>query len=144
MDLNPAQQLLAQGYHCSEAVLLAVCRELGIENELIPRIASPFAGGMARSGEVCGAVAGALMCFGIKHGRDDLTQSDDEALRLSRRFLRAFQDEMGNLRCRDLTGMDLSTTEGLQKFRESDVRITVCLRAVGVAYNLTLELLQEV
>ena len=124
-------------------MLLAVCQELGIKNDLIPRIASPFAGGMARSGEICGAAAGALMCFGIKHGRDDLTQSDDEALRLSRRFLRAFQEEMGNLRCRDLIGMDISTTEGLQNFRESDVRITVCLRAVGFAYGLTLELLRE-
>ena len=67
---------------------MAVCQELGIKNELIPRIASPFAGGMARTGEVCGAAVGALMCIGIKHGRDDLTQSDDKARTCQRRFLR--------------------------------------------------------
>jgi C_GCAxxG_C_C family probable redox protein len=122
---------------------MAVCQELGVKNELIPRIATPFAGGMARSGEVCGAVVGALMCIGIKHGRDEVGQSDDKAQQLGGEFLRAFREEMGNLCCRDLTGMDLSTPEGLQTFRSSDVPVRVCLRAGGVAYRLVLELLQE-
>jgi C_GCAxxG_C_C family probable redox protein len=120
-----------------------VSQELGIKNDLIPRIATPFAAGMARTGEVCGAVVGALMCIGIKHGRDDLTQSDDEALRLGRRFLRAFQEEMGNLRCRDLTGFDLTTPEGLEAISASDVPVRVCLRAVGFTYETVLGLLQE-
>jgi C_GCAxxG_C_C family probable redox protein len=120
-----------------------VSQELGIKNDLIPRIATPFAAGMARTGEVCGAVVGALMCIGIKHGRDDLTQSDDEALRLSRWFLRAFQEEMGNLRCRELTGFDLTTPEGLEAISASDVPVRVCLRAVGFTYETVLGILQE-
>ena len=66
-----------------------MCRKLGIENELVPRIATPFAGGMGRSGEVCGAVVGALMCIGIKHGREEpgQWQQDDAANALTQRFL---------------------------------------------------------
>jgi hypothetical protein len=45
MELNPAQEVLARAYHCSQAVLLAVCREFGTENEAIPRIASGFSDG---------------------------------------------------------------------------------------------------
>ena len=120
---------------------MAVCRELGIENELVPRIATVFGGGMARTGEVCGAVTGALMCIGIKHGREEPEQSDDEAYALTRRFLRGFRDEMGSLQCRELTGMDLSTPEGLQQVPAARCALRVCLPAVGFAYDKTLELL---
>jgi len=122
---------------------MAVCQELGVKNELIPRIATPFAAGMARTGEVCGAVVGALMCIGIKHGRDEVGQPEDKAQGLSGEFLRRFRDEMGSLYCRELTGMDLSTPEGLAQFRGSDVPVKVCLRAVGFTYETVLGLLQE-
>ncbi len=142
MEPNAAQQLMAQFYHCSEAVLMAVCKDMGIENPLIPRIATPFAGGMAGSGEVCGAVSGALMAIGVIDGRDELGQREGEPHRLGREVMRAFHDEMGTLYCRELTGHDLSTPEGLAAFRKSDVRIRVCLRAVGFAYDKTLALLR--
>jgi C_GCAxxG_C_C family probable redox protein len=122
---------------------MAVCQELGIENELVPRIASMFGGGMARTGEVCGAVVGALMCIGIKYGREEPTQSDEEGHVLSQQFLRRFRDEMGSIQCRELTGMDLSTPERLQEYRSSDVPLKVCLPAAGLAYRLVLELVEE-
>ncbi len=123
---------------------MAVCQELEVKNDLIPRIATAFAGGMGRSGEVCGAVVGAIMCVGIKHGREEpgQWQADDIPNGLTQRFLRAFRDEMGSLYCRELTGFDLSTPEGLQAFRKSDVPMRVCLRAVGFAYDETLRLLE--
>ncbi len=122
---------------------MAVCQELGIENELVPRIATVFGGGMARTGEVCGAVIGALMCIGIKHGREEPTQSDAEGYTLTQQFLRRFRDEMGSIQCRELTGMDLSTPDGLQRYRSSDVPLRVCLPAAGLAYRLVLELVEE-
>lgn len=120
---------------------MAVCKEMGIESPLIPRIATPFAGGMAGSGEVCGAVVGALMAIGVIHGRDEVGQPDGEAHRLGAEVLRAFREEMGAVCCRELTGMDLSTPEGLKQFRASDVPVRVCLPAVGFAYQRTLDLL---
>jgi len=96
---------------------------------------------MGRSGEVCGAIVGALMCIGITHGREEPEEPDSEAYALTRRFLQAFRDEMGNIECCDLTGFDLSTPEGLRAYRASDVPMRVCLRAAGFAYEKTLELL---
>jgi len=122
---------------------MAVCQQLGIENELIPRIATPFAGGMARTGEVCGAVVGALMCIGIKHGRDEVGQSEDKAQGLGGALIRLFREEMGSLNCRELTGFDLSTPEGVKQFLSSDVPVKVCLRAVGFTYETVLGLLQQ-
>jgi len=83
------------------------------------------------------------MCIGIKQGREEPTQSDIEGHVLSQQFLRRFRDEMGSIQCRELTGMDLSTPDGLQAYRSSDVRPRVCLPAAGLAYRLVLELLEE-
>jgi C_GCAxxG_C_C family probable redox protein len=123
---------------------MAVCQKLGVESPLIPRIATAFAGGMGRSGEVCGAVVGGTMCIGIRHGREEpgQWQQDDLANSLTQRFVRAFREEMGTIYCRELTGFDLSTAEGLKAFRASDAPVRICLRAVGFAYDKTLALLE--
>jgi C_GCAxxG_C_C family probable redox protein len=123
--------------------LLAVCQELGIENELVPRIATAFGGGMSGTGAVCGAVTGAAMAIGIKHGREDPAQPRDQAYALFQEFRRRFEAEMGHISCRELTGFDLSTPEGLEAYWNSDVPVRVCLRAGGVAFDIVLELLKD-
>ena len=123
--------------------MLAVCQELGIENELVPRIATAFGGGMGGTGAVCGAVAGAAMAIGIKHGREDPAQSRDHAYALFQEFRRRFEAEMGHICCRELTGIDLSTPEGFETFWNSDVPVRVCLRAAGLAFDIVMELLKD-
>jgi C_GCAxxG_C_C family probable redox protein len=120
-----------------------VCQELGIENELVPRIASAFGGGMGGTGAVCGAVAGAAMAIGIKHGREEAAQPRDQAYALFQEFRRRFEDEMGHIGCRELTGMDLSTPEGFEAFWNSDVPVRVCLRAGGVAFDIVMDILRR-
>ena len=48
-----------------------MCQEFEIENEIIPRIATCFGGGIGNTGAVCGAVAGAMMAIGLKKERGD-------------------------------------------------------------------------
>ena len=123
--------------------MLAVCQELGIENELVPRIATAFGGGIAGRGAVCGAVTGSVMAIGLRHGREEPSQPRDDAYALAQEFCQRFQEEMGHLCCHELTGMDLSTPEGVQAFYSSDVPIRVCLPAGGTAFRLVMELLQR-
>ena len=123
-------------------MLMAVCHELGVEDSLIPRIAAAFAGGMAGQGEVCGAVVGSLMCVGLKADTEDPMQRFTETARLGSEIMRAFREEMGSLRCRELTGLDLSTPDGQAALMSSDVPVRVCFRAVGFAYEETLKLLK--
>jgi C_GCAxxG_C_C family probable redox protein len=124
-------------------VLLAVSQELGVKNEIIPRIASAFGGGMGGTGAVCGAVVGGLMAIGLEHGRDFESEDRLVAWGLAQEFRRRFEAEMGNIGCRELTGADLTTEEGRKAYRSSDKPIYVCLRAGGVAYQIALDLLKE-
>ena len=123
--------------------MLAVCQELGIENEVIPRIATAFGGGIGGTGDVCGAVVGSVMAIGLRHGREEPWQQRDNAHSLVQEFCQRFEEEMGHLSCRDLTGMDPSTPEGIQAQMSSDVPIRVCLPAIGTAFRLVMELLER-
>jgi C_GCAxxG_C_C family probable redox protein len=123
--------------------LLAVSRQLGIENELIPRIATAFGGGIGGGGVICGAVIGSVMAIGLKHGREEPSQPRDTAYALAREFCQRFEEETGSLSCRELTGIDLSTPEGQKAFYSSDVPIRVCLPAMGAAFRIVTELLER-
>jgi C_GCAxxG_C_C family probable redox protein len=122
-----------------------VCQEFGLEsgNTVIPRIASGFAGGIGNSGAVCGAVVGAVMAISLKLGRADTMQGMLENLRVSLEFRRRFQGEMGEIGCRELTGLDLSNEQDVAQLMRSDIPQRVCFPAVGAAYRLAVELLRE-
>ena len=113
------------------------------ENDAIPRIAGAFAGGIGNSGAVCGAVVGAVMAIGLKQGQADTVEQAMSDLAVSREFVRRFESEMGNINCRELTGVDLSTEEGIKQLMSSETPQKVCFPAVGAAYRLVAELLKE-
>lgn len=118
-----------------------MCQHLGIKESAVPRIATAFGGGIAGAGAVCGAVVGAVMAIGLRHGRQDASERDTRAYALAQELCRRFGAATGALDCRALTGMDLSTREGVKSFYASEVPAKVCLPAVGVAYDLAVELL---
>jgi C_GCAxxG_C_C family probable redox protein len=122
-----------------------VCQEFEIEteNDIIPRIAFGFAGGIGNTGAVCGAVAGAVMAIGLKLARADTMDEGLRRLAVAQEFRRRFEAEMETINCRELTGADLSTEEGREQFMSSDIPLTVCFPAVGVAYVLVVDLLKE-
>jgi C_GCAxxG_C_C family probable redox protein len=122
-----------------------VCQEfeIEIENEIIPRIAFGFAGGIGNTGAVCGAVAGAVMAIGLKIDRGDTMEEGLRALGVVQEFRRRFEAEMETITCRELTGADLSTEEGIKQYMSSDTPQTVCFPAVGMAYRLVVDLLKE-
>ena len=122
-----------------------MCREFGMEtgNDVIPRIAGAFAGGIGNTGTVCGAVIGAVMAIGLRQGRAATMEEALENLVVAREFRRRFEAETGNINCRELTGMDLSTDEGISQFMNSDTPQKVCFPAVGAAYRIVVDLLGE-
>jgi len=120
-----------------------VCQEFNIENEIIPKIASCFGGGMGNAGETCGAVTGAIMAIGLVRKQSTSIEDYLASAEVTRRFLRRFEDEMGAHECRELTGLDLTTEDGSEALMNSDVAMTVCFPAVETAFRIVMELLKE-
>jgi C_GCAxxG_C_C family probable redox protein len=118
-------------------------REIDLDVDVIRRIGFGFAGGMGNTGAVCGAVIGAVMAIGLERGRADTMDDALRELTLVAEFRRRFEAEMQTISCRELTGFDLTTEEGIARFMGSDKSETACYPAVGIAYRLAVDLLTD-
>jgi C_GCAxxG_C_C family probable redox protein len=116
---------------------------MGLDTTAVPRIASGFGGGIGGSGATCGALVGAVIAVGLVAGRDSTDGDRAAAGAIGRRIHDAFREEMGSTVCRELTGLDLTTREGAQQLRGSDVGARVCGPAVELAERLALEELRS-
>ena len=91
-----AVRLHCEGCNCCQAVLMSSCEQFGLTKEQAYRLAAFFGAGM-RSGEVCGAVTGALMALGLRYGDENNRQCGK-----SQEFMRAFKQEYDSCLCREL------------------------------------------
>lgn len=137
-----SQERFAQGFNCSQAVFSAYASRFGMDDESALKLASPFGGGVARQGNVCGAVTGALMVLGLQRG-SAAAVNNEAAYRVAEEFIKEFQARHGSILCNELIGYDLSTPAGLQDAREQKVFKTICPGLVKHAAELAGELLNK-
>ncbi|MCY2931963.1 MAG: C-GCAxxG-C-C family protein [Planctomycetota bacterium] len=140
MTSNPqdAVAMFKEGYNCAQAVFAACSAPYGVPRETAVRVAQAFGGGMGRTGNVCGAVTGALMLIGFHRAALDPKDAPAklDAHRLAQSFLAAFAARHHSLLCRDLLGCDLGTPEGLKQAQEKNLHATVCAGLVESAAGL--------
>jgi C_GCAxxG_C_C family probable redox protein len=140
-----AQALFSEGFSCSQSVIAAVAEQRGIDPALVLRLSSAFGGGMANSGQTCGAVSGALMAIGLDHGR--VSAKDREAkgrcYEIGQEFLKRFAGAQGHTACRELIGFDLTDPKQYQQARREGVFKTKCAQFVVTAVRILEELLAE-
>lgn len=123
---NTANSLFTkEGLSCSESVLLAMARYWGIESPLIPRIATPFRGGICGTQQICGAVSGGLMAIGLRLGRDSGADAAKECGEKGKAFMAWVKSRNGALSCREITDTDFSDDEQHKIFAETK-RHTIC------------------
>ncbi|HNR96780.1 MAG TPA: C-GCAxxG-C-C family protein, partial [Anaerolineae bacterium] len=93
-----AGQLMRQGYHCSEAVLLSAGEHLlGSVSPSMIKVASIFGGGVAGTHqEMCGALAGAVMVVGALYGRQSPEFDESRAREVVTRLRERFAAEFGS------------------------------------------------
>ena len=133
--IQMAQDRFSQGFSCSQSVFSAYASQFGLDNEIALKLASPFGGGVAHQGNLCGAVTGALLTLGMARGHISKDKKED-TYRLAEEFLRRFRERNGTILCRDLIGYDISTPEGLQTARDQKVFKTICPGLVKDAVEL--------
>ena len=102
--IQNAGQLVQDGYHCSEAMIISLGKHYfgDVDNKWV-KIANPFAGGIASTHqETCGALVGGAMVIGLLHGRTHQNENDETCLKLTKEFRGAFIQKFGSSRCCDL------------------------------------------
>lgn len=130
------------GYCCAESVLLSIARQKGIESDLIPRIATGFCGGVARTGGMCGALSGAVMGLGLLFGRDEPGQPRDEFYACIQLLMNEFSQQFGSTVCRQLTDCDLNTPDGHAFYKANQLK-QKCLAFSNAAASFALAMIEE-
>jgi len=105
-------------------------------------MASPFGGGVAHQGKVCGAVTGAVMVIGLARGSGN-PKDKEIVYQLSQEFIKRFEARHGTVLCRDLTGFDFRIPGELQAAKDQDVPTKVCPKFVHSAAEILAEMLEE-
>lgn len=137
-----AVKLFKEELNCAEASLIALARYLQVECSYLPKIASGFGGGIARTQSICGALSGAIMGLGLKFGRTSSTDSREPVYRLAERLLVDFKKEFGTIICRDLTGVDFKNQEEFEKNRPR-LHNEVCPHFVEYTVSHAIDLIVE-
>jgi C_GCAxxG_C_C family probable redox protein len=135
--------ILKEGFSCSQAVLATFCEELNLDRNAALKLADAFGGGIGHMGLTCGAVTGACMVIGLRHGRT--VAGDNEAKRVTSLLVRELVEEFKNrnrtMVCKELMGCDVGTREGMLYAKEHDFRNTLCPKFVADAAEILDEIL---
>ena len=87
---------------------------------------------MARTGNICGAVTGAIMVIGLKCGKaaggDDAAKERTYAL--VQEFITKFRAKNGSINCTELLGYNLSIPEEFAQARDNRLFVTKCTALV--------------
>jgi C_GCAxxG_C_C family probable redox protein len=124
-----------KGITCSSAVFSSYSEELGLDPETAKKISCGFGAGISKTGNICGAVSGAIMVISLKYGK---TKEGDEAATektraLVRKFILEFTERHGSVNCTELLGYNLSNPEEYEKARDCRMFVTKCPELVGDA-----------
>ena len=139
-----AKKQFEKGFSCAPAVLSAYAERLGLEEALALKIACGFGGGIGRMGRTCGAVTGAVMVIGLKHGQADA--NDEESRQRTHKLVKEFIDRFvtlhGSIECKELINYDLSDPAELRLAKKNKVFQNKCTSFVYDSARILEDILQ--
>jgi len=131
-----ALELFSQNYNCAQSVFAACATDDGLDEARRLALAAPFGGGVARQGEICGAITGALLALGEANGAAmvaDPVAGRKAVYDQAQKLTEGFRAAHGSILCRELTGCILATEEGQRSFKERNLHQEFCSKLVAFA-----------
>ncbi|MGB8779794.1 MAG: C-GCAxxG-C-C family protein [Candidatus Bathyarchaeia archaeon] len=139
-----AAEHFREGYNCAQSVLLTMLDHLNLTNELVPKIATGFGGGIGRCGSVCEALTGGVMAISVMYGTNEpLMKNRLKAYQTAQKFYEQFEAQNGSVLCKELIGFDLSVPEQRDKAVKTNAFEKKCTVFVTKAVEILLELTQS-
>ncbi len=101
-------ELRKKGYNCAQSVVCAFADVVGVDEQVLFRIAEGFGSGMGGQQHICGAVAGAIMVNGLRNssGQPGNIESLIKTLGISRQLTEGFCAQNGTAICKELKGTE--------------------------------------
>lgn len=94
------------GYNCCQAVACAFAEKLGVDKEILFKIAEGFGLGMGGTKCTCGAVSGAVILAGIKNSGGLSQRTKAATYKLSSKIVEDFIAKNQSVICSEIKGID--------------------------------------
>lgn len=136
-----AAELFDSGFNCSQSVLAVFCEQYGLAKETALKMSCGFGGGV-RSGEICGAVSGAVLVIGFKYGQSMAEDKDTKAECYAKtvEFMNAFRAKNKSVVCRQILGYDISIKEEYAQAESKNLFKTTCVDMIKSSVEILEEL----
>jgi len=98
-----------KGFNCAQSIFATYCGDFGLDREAALKLSCSLGGGMGRLGQACGAVSGACLVIGLKHGKflPDDRESKENTYKHVHEFGNRFIERNQTLNCHELLQLDL-------------------------------------
>jgi C_GCAxxG_C_C family probable redox protein len=125
-------------------VIKILGEDLNFDRDQAARMATPFGGGVARLGTICGALIGGAMALGFCYGRTQAEEKErkEKTYKKVQEMLREFEEDFGTIQCKNLIQLNLLDPADRQKFQEMKL-INRCSRFVAKSVESARRLLRE-
>ena len=142
-----AKEKFLQGYACSQAVALAFCDVMGMDEATVSKMMLPFGGGLGRLRLTCGAVSGMAAVVGMVFAdAENSPENKKEVYAIVQELCGRFQAETGSLICVELlSGMNVPVeVGGVAEARTVEYyKKRSCADMVALAAHIVEDYLQE-
>ncbi len=141
--IEQAVSLFNDGFACSQAILATYGEAYGIDRETAFRLGEGFAGGMGGLELTCGAVTGAVMVIGLKHGRTAVSdrRAKVKTAKLVRKFVTRFEARHETIVCKNLLSPETASSRKPWFALRSSRSAAVCPKVVETAAEIIEEIL---
>lgn len=130
--VESAEMLFVSGLNCAQSVFCAFADEFGMDLETAKNVSCGLGGGVGRLREVCGAVTGATLVLGMRHGPDK-----NDVYPKVQDFCARFKEKCGSIVCRELLSGTGATQGGAAEARTPDYyKKRPCVELVKLAVEL--------
>ena len=111
--VQKARENFLKGYNCAQSVLVAYADMLGMTEEQVARLSSPFGAGFGRMREVCGTVSAMTMLLGFFEGNagPDDQEGKTRIYARERELIERFLKEQNSIVCREILGLEKGQEE---------------------------------
>lgn len=102
--------------------------DLNYDKTQAVKMATPFGGGVARWGTICGAVVGGAMALGFCYGctKGEEKEKREQTYGKVQQIIREFEKDFGTIQCKDLIQLNLLDPADRKKFQEMNLRKRCC------------------
>jgi len=115
---------------------------LDVDSKLIPKIGTGIGAGVSLNGLLCGSISSVAIAIGIEYGRNSPEENPKPVWNMVDKYVAEFKDKFRYVNCRQLTGLNVKTEEGMKEYL-ARVHDYACVERLKFAVEKAIEILQE-